>query len=157
MTTLILARHASSDWASPGLGDHDRTLNARGRRDAETMAARLAGSGVAVQRILCSSAVRARTTADAFAQALGLPAEPRADLYGAGARVLVEAAAGSGATSVLIVAHDPGMTVLAGRLSSDGIGAMPTCAVAVFRWDTDDWQVASSTDPDSWEFDAPRP
>jgi len=45
--------------------------------------------------------------------------------------------------------------VLADRLSGGGIGHMPTCAVATFRWDTPDWDVATATDPDAWEFDRP--
>ncbi len=55
----------------------------------------------------------------------------------------------------MVVAHDPGMSVLAERLSGE-IEHMPTCAVATFTWDTDDWDVATSLDPDSWTFSAPR-
>ena len=77
-------------------------------------------------------------------------------LYGAAASTLLDAAAASGAAEVLVVAHDPGMSVLAARLSGDGIGHMPTCAVALFAWDTDDWDVAGAVDPASWTFDSPR-
>ncbi|RZI88087.1 MAG: phosphohistidine phosphatase, partial [Microbacterium sp.] len=42
MTTLVLVRHAKSDWGDPGLDDHDRPLNDRGLRDAPAVAARLA-------------------------------------------------------------------------------------------------------------------
>ena len=149
MTTLILVRHAKSDWGSPDLDDHDRPLNDRGRRDAPALAERLAATGVAVERILSS-------TAAAFGAALGLEPDLRDDLYGASARVLLDAASSSGARSVLVVAHDPGMTMLADRLSNGGIGGMPTCAVATFRWQTDDWDVATATDPNEWSFDSPR-
>ena len=40
------------------------------------------------------------------------------------------------------------MSVLAGRLSGDRIEHMPTCAVATFAWDTDDWDVVDSIEPD---------
>ncbi|SDQ90290.1 histidine phosphatase family protein [Microbacterium sp. cf332] len=156
MTTLILVRHAKSDWGSPGLDDHDRPLNDRGRRDAPLMADRLVASGVGVDRILASTALRARTTAAAFGAALGLEPQLRDQLYGAGARVLLETAGGSGVGAVLVVAHDPGMTVLAERLSNGAIGEMPTCGVATFTWQTDDWDVATATDPDEWAFDSPR-
>ncbi|RAZ31247.1 histidine phosphatase family protein [Microbacterium sp. SMR1] len=156
MTTLILARHAKSDWGSPSLDDHDRPLNDRGMRDAPAMAERLASTGVEVERILASTALRARTTAAAFGAVLGLEPELRDELYGASARVLLDAASGSGARSVLVVAHDPGMTVLAERLSNGGIGGMPTCAVATFTWRTDDWDVATATNPDEWTFDSPK-
>ena len=48
------------------------------------------------------------------------------------------------------------MTVLAGQLSDGGIGHMPTCAVATFTWDEDDWDVATAVDPESWTLDTPR-
>lgn len=158
MVTLVLARHAKSDWGSPELDDHDRPLNTRGLRDAPVMADRLADAGVQLDAILSSTALRARTTADFFGRRFGLTPELDADLYGAPARTLIAhaVARGSrGAQTLLIVAHDPGMTALAERLSGAGIAAMPTCAVATFRWDTDDWDVAEATDPDSWRFAAP--
>jgi len=156
MTALILVRHAKSDWGSPALDDHDRPLNARGLRDAPRQAARLAEAGVRPELILSSTALRARTTAGFFAEALGLEPELREELYGAPAGTLLATAADSGLRSVMVVAHDPGMTVLADRLSDGGIGHMPTCAVATFTWTTDDWEVATAVDPDSWAFDAPR-
>lgn len=156
MTTLILVRHAKSDWGTAALDDHARPLNDRGMRDAPVMAERLASTDVAVERILASTALRARTTAAAFGAAFGLEPDLRDELYGASARVLLDAASGSGVQSVLVVAHDPGMTVLAERLSNGGIGGMPTCAVATFTWRTDDWDVATATDPDAWSFDSPK-
>lgn len=156
MTTLILVRHAESDPGSPTGDDHDRPLTRRGSRDARAMAERLADSGVAVQRILASTAVRARTTAAAFGSALGVEPELRDELYGAGARRLRQAATAEGVTALMIVAHDPGMTVLVGELSDGGVAQMPPGGVAVFTWDTDDADVAAATAPDSWRFDSPR-
>ncbi len=157
MRTLVLIRHAKSDWASPGLDDHDRPLNERGRRDAPVMAGRLAARGIRADALLSSTALRARTTADAFAAALGVATELREDLYGAPARALLSHAAATGTQTVVVVAHDPGMTVLADQLSDGGIGHMPTCAVATFRWDgTDDWEIATAIAPTSWDIDTPR-
>lgn len=153
--TLVLVRHAKSDWGDPLLDDHDRPLNDRGVRDAPVMARRLSATGFRPDVILASTAVRARTTAEAFAAELGVAVSLDADLYGAPASTLLRAAAATRASAVVVVAHDPGMTVLAERLSGGGIDHMPTCAVAVFAWDEDEWDVATSVDPDSWDFDAP--
>lgn len=158
MVTLVLVRHAKSDWGDPGLADHDRPLNARGLRDAPAMAERLAVRGVGLDAILASTALRARTTAGFFGARFRIEPELDADLYGAPARALLASAVARGgraAGSIMVVAHDPGMTVLAERLSGGGIGAMPTCAVATFRWESADWDVASAIDPDAWSFDAP--
>lgn len=156
MTRLVLIRHAKSDWGDAFLADHDRPLNERGTRDAPVMARRLADTGFRPDVILSSTAVRAATTADFFSGALGVPVEQQERLYGAPASLLLLAAAESGARSVVVVAHDPGMSVLAGNLSAHGIAHMPTCAVASFTWDTDDWDVATSIDPTEWTFDSPR-
>lgn len=156
MTTLVLVRHAKSDWGDPGLDDHDRPLNARGMRDAPVLARRLADAGLQLDALLSSTALRARTTAAFFGTALGIEPELDPELYGAPASSLLAAAAARGVDSVMVVAHDPGMTALAGRLSGGGIGHMTTCAVATFRWASDDWDVATATDPDEWDFDSPR-
>lgn len=153
---LVLVRHAKSDWGDPSLDDHDRPLNERGLRDAPRMAARLAASGVRADAILSSTALRAKTTAGYFGEALRVAVEEQEELYGAPASALLEAAAERDAGSVVVVAHDPGMTVLAGRLSDGGIGHMPTCAVATFTWEADDWDVATSLTPDAWTLDTPR-
>lgn len=156
MITLILVRHAESAPGSPTGDDHGRPLTRRGSRDARAMAERLSTSGVTVDRIVASTAVRARTTAAAFGSAFGVEPELRDDLYGAGARRLREAATTEAAGALLIVAHDPGMTVLVDELSGGGVAQMPPCGVAVFTWATDDADVASATDPDDWRFDSPR-
>ena len=155
MISLAIVRHAKSDWGDPGVPDHDRPLNARGLRDAPRMAARLAERGFRPDRILTSTALRAATTADAFGTALGLPAEREPLLYGADADTLRQVAVESGAPSVLLVAHDPGLSILAYELSGE-IPHMPTCAVATFTWDVDDWDAASRTDPQGWDLDVPR-
>jgi len=155
MTTLVLVRHAKSDWGEPGLDDHDRPLNDRGLRDAPVLAARLAATGLRLDALLSSTARRARTTASFFGAAFGLEPELDSDLYGAPAATLLRSAVERGVPAVMVVAHDPGMTALAERLSDGRIGHMPTCAVATFTWSTDDWDVASATDPDTWSYDRP--
>lgn len=156
MTRLALVRHAKSDWGDPSLDDHDRPLSDRGRRDGPRMAARIAENGFGVDVILSSTALRARATAGFFGEELGVPVTLEERLYGAPATVLLHAAAQSGAASVMVVAHDPGMSVLAEMLSRGAIAHMPTCAVATFRWDVDDWDIATALDPDDWTFDTPR-
>jgi phosphohistidine phosphatase len=157
MITLALVRHAKSDWAERGLADHDRPLNARGRRDAPAAAARLAATGFRPEVILASTAVRARITAEAFAAVLSAPVSADDELYLADASTILRAAARTRAERVMVVAHDPGMSILAAHLSDDGIAEMPTCAVATFVWDTGDWDVATAVPPASWSFDSPHP
>ena len=55
----------------------------------------------------------------------------------------------------MVVAHDPGMSVLAEQLSGE-IAHMPTCAVATFTWDSDDWDVATPSSPAAVDVRRPR-
>ncbi|WP_353814695.1 SixA phosphatase family protein [Agromyces sp. SYSU T00266] len=143
MKTLVLVRHAKSAWGDPALADHDRPLNDRGRRDAPEMAGRLRERGVVPEAIRSSTALRARTTAEAMVAALELPAdvlELDERLYGAGPDTIlgVVAELGEEVGTAMVVAHDPGMSDLAYRLSGE-IEHMPTCAVAEFRFAVWSW------------------
>src|SRR5262249_42176276 len=46
MKSLYLLRHAKSSWKDPGLDDHDRPLNKRGRQAAKLMATYLRRSEI---------------------------------------------------------------------------------------------------------------
>ncbi|HWI30638.1 MAG TPA: histidine phosphatase family protein [Microbacterium sp.] len=186
MKTLVLVRHAKSSWDDPGLDDHDRPLNQRGERDAPRMARRLAGTGVRPDAILSSTAVRALTTAEVFGAVLGVQVERLERLYGASPATIARVVAARDVDSVLVVAHDPGLSILAARLAP-GIVHMPTCAVATFTWWDEAWHEGGGTGrgggrdesghdesghdesghdgtwgaafesmPSTWRFDAPR-
>ncbi len=119
------------------------------------MARRLAAAGAAPTVLLSSTALRARTTAQAFGDALGLDAVLMPELYGASAQTLFASAAETGADAVVVVAHDPGLSDLASMLADVDV-QMTTCAVAIFAWPTSDWDGARSTPPVDWRLDAPR-
>lgn len=156
MVELILVRHAKSDWGDPALSDHDRPLNARGRADAPSMATRTADAGLNPQRILSSTARRARATAAEFGGALGVKLELVSELYAAPAAKLRRIAVNSGVDVVMIVAHNPGLSELAYELSGGEITHLPTCAVARFGWADPVWESAAGRGADSWSLETPR-
>ena len=160
MKTLVLVRHAKSAWGDPTLADHDRPLNDRGRRDAPEMGRRLRERGVAPDAILSSTAARARSTAEAIADELGaangvLALDER--LYGSSPETILEVVAevDDDLTTVLVVAHDPGMSDLANRLSGD-IDHMPTCGVAEFRFAAWSWSDIGDAEPLEVHLDTPH-
>src|SRR3954470_257757 len=67
MKTLIVVRHAKSSWSDSSKDDHDRPLNSRGKKDAPEMAKRLRKRDIKVDLFVSSTALRARTTAQYFA------------------------------------------------------------------------------------------
>ncbi len=160
MKTLVLVRHAKSAWGDPTLADHDRPLNDRGRRDAPEMGRRLRERGVSPQAILSSTAVRARTTAEAIAEQLGVAPDVVAldeRLYGSSPETILAVVGelDDEVATVLIVAHDPGMSDLAYRLSGE-IEHMPTCAVAEFRFRTWSWSEIGDAEPLEVYLDTPH-
>jgi phosphohistidine phosphatase len=160
MKTLVLVRHAKSAWGDPTLADHDRPLNDRGRRDAPEMGRRLRERGTSPDAILSSTAVRARTTAEAIAASLGLdPATVSLDerLYGSSPETILDVVAGldEAVSTAMVVAHDPGLSDLAYRLSGE-IEHMPTCAVAEFRFAAWTWAELAESEPVEVRFDTPR-
>lgn len=160
MKTLLLVRHAKSDWAFPALDDHERPLNARGVRDAPEMGHRLRERGVVPEAIRSSTAVRAHSTAALIAAQLGLAPDVVAldeRLYGSspGTIMGIVAELDSGVAVAMIVAHDPGLSELAFDLSGT-IEHMPTCAIAEFTFDVDDWSAVVEAEPSTVRFDTPR-
>jgi broad specificity phosphatase PhoE len=80
MATLLLVRHGETDWNASGRlqGHTDRPLNDYGRRQAASLADRLAGDGISA--VYTSDLARARETAEIIAARLGVEAAVDADL-----------------------------------------------------------------------------
>ena len=68
--TLIILRHAKSDWPK-GVADHERPLGARGNREAPLAGKWLVEQGIYPDMILCSDAVRTRQTCTWVCSELG--------------------------------------------------------------------------------------
>lgn len=147
MRRLILMRHAKSEHtaAVDSGGDAERPLSPRGRRDAEAGGIMLAERAEVPQLALVSTAQRARDTWASLCAGLGVTPEVWFDstLYDAGPPAVVEllAAVSADVESVIVVGHNPTISVAASALS-DGDGAaelealladgMPTAAMATF-------------------------
>lgn len=145
MKTLYFIRHAKSSWDDTTLSDHDRPLNARGKRDAPRMANRLRGMDVVPDGILTSSAKRAKQTAKTFREALGVSKENvivREELYHAWPDAIeaqVRQLPDSWQT-VLVFGHNPGFTELANRLiNHQFIGNVPTCGITAASIELKSW------------------
>lgn len=140
MKTLLLARHAKSDWGDPGLADFDRPLNARGLRDAPDMARRLVDDGAAVQLVVSSPALRAITTAREYAAAFGAGLVERPELYAASARTILAVAAAlpDEASVAMLVGHNPGMSDAVAELTGEFV-ELPTCAIVTCAVDVGSW------------------
>lgn len=154
MIQLALVRHAAAEHGAPDLDDHDRPLSSRGVRESADVARRVLRSGVRAEAVLSSTALRARSTAEVFGNAFGAPVSTLTDLYAAPARTILDIAKASDMSEVMIVAHDPGMSVLVSELAEADV-VMPTCAVAVFTWNDGSWGDVSVLPPDDFSLTTP--
>jgi phosphohistidine phosphatase len=134
--TLILLRHAKSDWSGDE-ADIARPLARRGRRQAPDAGRWLASNIVSIDVAVVSPATRARSTWDLVAAELAVPPPTRIDdrVYAASdddlLAVLRELP--DDVDTVALVGHNPGIEDLASRLTGEWT-SMPTSALAVITW-----------------------
>ncbi|MDH3899733.1 MAG: histidine phosphatase family protein, partial [Gammaproteobacteria bacterium] len=112
--TLLLLRHAKSDWSAGTNDDFSRPLSKRGRKDSPKMGTWMKRNGLIPDYIVSSPASRARQTTELVCDAAGF--DPgiitwNADLYLADLQTLLEIAGNSPdpANTVMLVGHNPGM------------------------------------------------
>jgi len=157
--TLILTRHAKSSWDNPGMEDHDRPLNARGRRSAEAIGTWLRDKGLVPDQVLCSSARRTKETYERMG--FDTPAEFTDDLYlVTGNRILRALSEATGET-VLLLGHSPGIGQFAAEILAEPpehpkFDAYPTGATLVARFDIDDWSKLAWRGGEVIDFTVPR-
>ncbi len=168
MKTLILMRHAKAGWASPGMDDHDRALNKRGRSAATVMARWLEARGLRPGKVLCSPSRRTCETAELMRDAVPWLPEPElpAALYHAGPGTLLEhlRRLPKGGDSVLVIGHEPGLSallrMLGGRAAAPecrrAYGHFPTAAIAVLEADIGDWRDFGADRVEFTAFAVPR-
>ena len=133
--SLILMRHAKSDWSDGSLTDHDRPLNRRGKRDAPRMAKWLAAMHCIPELLLCSSSTRTKETASLMMDAWDTTPEIEfsRDLYHASPDAILDAvkSMAKDQTKLMVLAHNPGMAYLVSTLAGESMD-MPTAAIGIF-------------------------
>ena len=137
--TLLLLRHAKSSWRDAALADFDRPLSGRGVRDGTCFGKRLAEELPRPDLVLCSPS---RRTRDTLAFLIPELVDPRSvhfeePLYQASATALLHRIreTSGDARTLLVIAHNPGLTDLVNLLVGGSRGAidnLPTFGCARF-------------------------
>lgn len=161
MKTVILVRHAKSDWNDPSLSDFDRPLNERGKRDAPVMAHRLLDKKIKVDCFISSPARRARRTARTFAEVYKVDKEDiqfHDELYGAGEEVFYDviSKAKNKWNTIALFSHNPGLTDFANQLTDARTDNIPTCGIFAVKADCEDWKDFRKAKKEFWFFDYPK-
>lgn len=140
---LYIMRHAKSDWSGSDTSDFDRPLNKRGKKNAIRIGQWMAENNQLPQKIISSAAVRAKQTIELVEKQFtnidsGKIIYDR-DLYLASPDTLIEFIQyyKNDISSLMIVAHNPGLEQLLHFLSSS-TGAeyrsMTTANLAIFEY-----------------------
>ena len=150
MRRLMLLRHAKSD-RSPGVDDHERPLNDRGRAAAPLVGEYLADHKLFPDLILCSTSRRTRQTCELLMARLPkstrVTFEETLYLAESDAILALARALPTAAGCVLLIGHNPGMQEAAVELAGSGDAdarrrlndKFPTAALAVIDFSRDDW------------------
>ena len=141
MKTLLLMRHAKSDWEADYDSDHDRPLNDRGLKSARLMGRVLADEGLVPDLIISSTALRARSTAELAAETGNWDSELVLDrsLYDEGPKgVLERGASAPNVNRLMLVGHQPTWSMLVAAVTGERAD-MKTATVAVIDLDIESW------------------
>src|SRR5262249_55636196 len=121
MKTLMLLRHAKSDWGDQSLRDFDRPLADRGKRDAPRIGKAIKKRGWIADLIISSPAERAKQTIEAVAASAGLVPSIQFDesIYGASAGDLMKLIRRlpDSINCALLVGHNPTFEQVLERLT----------------------------------------
>lgn len=140
---LLIMRHAKSSWGNETLSDHDRPLNKRGLRDAPRMAQLLVEWELVPEIMLCSTAKRARMTAQLLVEIFGnvsVQLDTFDQLYLAQPEAYLELLQQlpDSCGRVMVIGHNPGLEELVAELTGED-EFMATAAIAHVDLGQDTW------------------
>ena len=165
MKHLYLLRHAKSSWAQPGLGDIDRTLNARGTEQCRTLSKWWEDRGCQIDRAVVSSAQRTRETFYELQEALNFQDVQFFDeLYLGSMENYLGAIWGQTGDTLLVIGHNPTCDELARYLTAPSSPAAEnlmaqhfgTASMAVFECDLQNWSELGRSQAKLVEFLRPK-
>lgn len=144
MKTLFLLRHGKSSWDDARLADEERPLTPKGIHDAGEVAGWLSRQGVKPGLIIASPAKRAYETALIVAGRLDYPKEKirvEPKVYEGDYEELPDLLYGldDALSSVMIVGHNPAITLFANLYVKPALGPMKTSAVAGISFRSETW------------------
>jgi len=165
MKTIYLIRHAKSSWDNPEMGDFERPLNKRGKKDAPNMAKRLKEKRVTPDFMITSPATRALDTCQEFAKILDYDKDKiKTDkrLYHASEDQILTVIRElkdrerDEEEVVLLFGHNPGLTEFASVLLNEYVDNIPTCGIIKAHLKIDRWKDAAFGCGELEFFDFPK-
>ena len=146
MKKLIIVRHSKSSWKDMSLSDFNRPLNGRGKSDGPLMADYLKSKINKIDYLHSSSSVRTFETSKYFINQIQFgKVEYDDSLYHSSATSILNMISNYSADyqSVMIIAHNPGLTNLINNITNISLDNLPTTGIAEIEFNINDWSKLS--------------
>lgn len=161
MKTLILVRHAKSDWKDIELSDFDRPLSKRGLSDAPMMGNILKEKNIKPDIVYASSANRAQTTAKLLTKKLGYLEEDihlDRNIYSDGPNYIMNMVSklDNNINTIMLFGHNPDFTYMSSFLSGKHFSNVPTCGVVCIDFEIDSWKEVKNVNGNIRFFEYPK-
>ena len=149
MKRLLIMRHAKSSWKDDGLTDHERPLKKRGKNDAQLMGKLLKSKKIVPDLIICSTAQRAKETAEVLAESMKFKENITFSdaLYMAEPSDILNEIASHAAKekTIMVIGHNPGSEALV-QILTGKVESLPTASIAYVTAKIDDWKEIEKND-----------
>jgi len=146
---LFLIRHGSTAERAIDMDDINRPLTLEGIQNASKMGRYLLLKSISPDSIMCSSAIRANSTAELMAEQMNYDTSRihiNDKIYEASARTLLQIvnAIKEEFRIVLLIGHNPSISFLAEYITGEEIGEVATCGVIRIKCKNKSWEKIDS-------------
>ena len=161
MKNIYLVRHAKSSWDNNKLKDIERPLNKRGEKDAPFMGNLMREKKIKPDLITSSPAERALKTAKIFCSKMEINENKiivNQELYDAAGKDILRIIQqfNDNINSAMLFSHNPGLTDLAGFLTSGKVYDIPTCGIVSLTGKIDSWPELDESNCEMDFFEYPK-
>lgn len=147
--TLYIVRHAKAEDRASFMSDHDRQLLPEGIMASARMGRYLLEKGIVADRLISSTAPRAKDTAKVIAEQAGIDPETielNEKLYDGGPKAYLEAinSLPDSCHSVMLFGHNPDVSYFSEYLTHrDAVGSMSKGSVVAITFENMPWAEVS--------------
>ena len=159
MKKLILIRHAKSSWKDMSLTDFNRPLNGRGKSDGPLMASYLSNRFDNFDFLHSSSSLRTFETSKYFINQIQFEKVEYDDsLYHCSATSILNMirSYSDNYQSVMIIAHNPGLTNLINSITNISLDNLPTTGLAEIEFNINSWSDISNENSNLVDLKFPK-